>query len=115
MCEMRGYLGESVILQESVPQYAGFTAVDWSLTFISQFGGIDGAHHKMWVLDQVARILLDTPVILSVARWEDGTEEYRFRTGNSSDAYSAWVISQRGEQDHDTGEFEYDWDEGIAP
>ena len=27
---------------------------------IDRFGGIDGAHHKQWVLDRVLRVLLGT-------------------------------------------------------
>ncbi len=52
-----------------------------------QFGGIDGSHHKMWVIDQMVRELC-------------GTEE----------EYKRWVEKAT------TGVNEgYNWDEGIAP
>lgn len=61
--------------------------IDRALGYIRQYGSIDGAHHKQWVLDQVVRSL----------------------TGNQ---YEEWVRAQKaGEDGPDT----YEWDEGIAP
>ena len=58
-----------------------------ALNVIHQYGGIDGGHHKQWVLDQVVRAL-------------------------TGDRYDAWVVNQKaGEDGPDT----YEWDEGIAP
>lgn len=89
-----------------------FTAQDWALWYISQYGSIDGAHHKTWVLDQVARILHGTPVICKEARWANGTSELRVTTGQPSDAYLEWVkYMKAGEDGPDT----YTYDEGIAP
>lgn len=52
-----------------------------------RFGGIDGDHHKMWVIDQMVRAL----------------------TGSK---YRAWVkASKVGEDGPET----YSWDEGVAP
>ena len=31
-----------------------------ALDIITQYGGIDGAHHKQWVLDQIVRTLTKT-------------------------------------------------------
>lgn len=62
-----------------------------ALDLVAQYGGTDGGHHKQWVLDQVVRALTTTP-----------------------EAYAAWVLVQKGNVD-ETGNFEYDWDEGIAP
>jgi hypothetical protein len=57
-----------------------------ALDFIMQWGGIDGDHHKQWVLDQLVRILADD--------------------------YDAWVAEAKaGEDGPDT----YGWDEGLAP
>ena len=33
----------------------------------AQDGGIDGAHHKMWVIDQIIRRLTGCPTVESVA------------------------------------------------
>ena len=52
-----------------------------------KYGGIDGAHHKAWVIDQMIRVL-------------------------SGDKYEQIVAdSKSGEDGPDT----YEWDEGIAP
>jgi len=52
-----------------------------------RYGGIDGAHHKTWVIDQMVRIL----------------------AGNNYDAIV--TAAKAGEDGPDT----YGWDEGIAP
>lgn len=61
--------------------------IDKALDLILEYGGIDGGHHKMWVLDQVVRIL----------------------TGEN---YGKWVKKY---QDGEHGSETYLWDEGIAP
>lgn len=58
-----------------------------ALEVIRSYGGIDGAHHKQWVIDQVVRAL-------------------------TGDGYEAWVKAQRAGDD---GPDTYEWDEGIAP
>lgn len=109
---MAEYLGEKIV-DESTTPYAGSTAADWALRFMFMYGQIDGAHHKQWVLDQAARILHGTPVIIKKASWSDGTTEYRFETGAPSLRYLQWVETYRG--DFIDGEYEYSYDEGIAP
>lgn len=104
---MKGYLGEfdTTIGADKTPD-------QWALTYIAAYGGIDGEHHKAWVLDQVARILHGTPVIRKLARWDDGHSELRFHTGKPSQAYLDWVVEMKdGEDGPDT----YSYDEGIAP
>jgi hypothetical protein len=56
------------------------------LSLIDRYGGIDGAHHKQWVLDQVVRVLADD--------------------------YDAWMARHNQGAD---GPSTYDWDVGIAP
>lgn len=51
------------------------------------FGSYDGSHHKMWVIDQMLRILLEDKYNSRVADWEEGEE----------------------------GPYTYEWDTGIAP
>ena len=63
------------------------TQVMEALGLIEQYGGIDGAHHKQWVLDQVARVL----------------------TGSG---YKAWVKKMKAGED---GPETYEYDEGCAP
>lgn len=58
-----------------------------ALEVIERYGGIDGAHHKQWCLDQVVRAL-------------------------KAHHYEKWVAEYNaGEEGPDT----YSWDEGIAP
>ena len=61
--------------------------IDEALSLIFQYGGIDGDHHKTWVLDQVVRAL-------------------------TGDGYDAWVANARDGED---GPETYDYDVGIAP
>jgi hypothetical protein len=56
-----------------------------ALNVIHRYAGIDGAHHKQWVLDQVVHMLT-------------GTE----------DKYKQWV------ENYNHPDYE-DWDTGIAP
>ncbi len=58
-----------------------------AMDIITKYGGIDGAHHKTWVIDQSARALL-------------------------GDEYQAWVAELRSGED---GPETYEYDEGINP
>lgn len=89
-------------------------ATEAALEFIASYGSIDGAHHKAWVLDQVARILHGTPVLTKEKHWHQHQETF-YETGEPSEAYLAWVKEMRGKWDPEWEEFEYDYDEGIAP
>lgn len=60
-----------------------------ALSLIRAYGGIDGGHHKQWVLDQVVRALLGEGV-----------------------AREKWVEDYCAGED---GPNTYDWDEGTAP
>lgn len=57
------------------------------INIISRYGGIDGAHHKQWMLDQIMRIVC-----------KDGYNDWR----------REWEYGEDGPQT-------YTWDEGIAP
>lgn len=61
--------------------------VKFALEFARRFGGIDGAHHKAWVIDQMVRAL-------------------------TGDGYEEWVEDYCAGED---GPCTYEWDEGIAP
>lgn len=110
---MEGYLGQFPI-DISKTDYKDFGPNDWALEYIARYGSIDGAHHKDWVLDQVSRIIHGTPIVIEEARWSNGQKELRFWTGEPSKDYLEWVSDLRGELDEE-GEYEYDYDEGIAP
>ena len=53
---------------------------------IEQYGGIDGSHHKQWLLNELIKILVDD--------------------------YDGWVASY---EDGEDGPGTYEWDTGIAP
>ncbi len=112
---MKGYLGETLLESHEDTPYEGFTAQDWAMEYIGRYGQIDGGHHKQWVLDQVARILKGTPVILKLARWDNGHREYRITTGEPSKEYLAWVEEMKGEYDEENECYEYDYETGGAP
>lgn len=58
-----------------------------ALAVAFRFGGIDGEHHKAWVIDQMVRAL-------------------------TGDGYAAWVAAAKEGED---GPETYEWDEGVAP
>lgn len=104
------FLGEVVIDQKDVPDFLEFTKVDWAMYFIEHYGQFEMPYHKAWVLDQVAHILNDSPIIIRKATWSDGTVEYRPIVGEPSDKYIQWLHDMEGEI---MGE--YDYDKGLAP
>jgi hypothetical protein len=62
-------------------------SVEIALDVARNFGTVDGAHHKMWVIDQMVREL-------------------------TGDGYDQWVAETcNGEEGPNT----YEWDTGIAP
>lgn len=60
---------------------------DEALDIARRYGGIDGDHHKAWVIDQMCRALL-------------------------GDKYEAFVADAKAGED---GPETYDWNVGIAP
>ena len=113
---MEGYLGETVLTSLADTPFEKYRPEDWALYFIGSYGQIDGDHHKLWVMDQVARILLGTPMIVKLARWQNGTTEYRCSTGEPTEQYRGWVEAMKGKVvDPETGETEYYYDPGTPP
>lgn len=104
------FLGTFPVTKARTP-FAKFGPVEWALHFIERYGGIDGGHHKQWVIDQTARILNGAPVEIVEARWDSGLAEYRVSVG-TCDAYVAWVADMKSGED---GPNTYDWEEGIPP
>ena len=58
-----------------------------ALETAASWGGIEGGHHKEWVIDQMVRAL-------------------------TGDDYAEWVKSVKSGED---GPETYDWPEGVAP
>lgn len=95
--------------------FAAHTPADWALYFVSRYGQFDGGHHKAWALDQVARILKGTPVIVQERRWTDHAPEFDVTTGEPSQEYLDWVTAMKGAWDEDSEEYEYWYEEGTPP
>lgn len=110
---MENYLGEF-----DTDYGKNYTKEQWAMEFIETYGQIDGEHHKAWVLDQVARVLNDTPIIVKEARWGEENNikitDIRFKTGEPSQKYLEWVDSMLGDEDEIFGR-EYEYYEGCAP
>jgi len=110
---MQNYLGETEVDVSKHPVYSKYTQSDWAMVFIERYSGIDGDHHQKWLVDQVARILKGTPVVVKTAKWDNGHSEDRVVVGEPTMEYKAWVNDMLGE--YVDGEYEYDYDVGIAP
>ena len=108
---MEGYLGETIVEQKDT-KFKDYDRGSWAMYFLECYGGIDGAHHKDWVLDQMARAMKGTSIIIKLAKWSNGQQEYRISTGEPSEEYLAWVKEMCAGED---GENTYSYDEGIAP
>lgn len=54
-----------------------------ALKYAWSYGQIDGSHHKMWVIDQMARALLEDEYEEWVKRYEtpDGDDYWEWDTG----------------------------------
>ena len=109
---MEGYLGEFAPPPDC--EFLSYGQTEWAMHYIAAYGGIDGSHHKTWALDQVARILKGTPVLVTEARWEGGQTKFRYKTGEPSKADLEWVaeiITSDDEEDKAA----YEYDVGISP
>lgn len=84
---------------------------DKALDYAVQYGGIDGNHHKAWVIDQMVRALTGCPEIQETATDANG-REYTYTSQGESDEYKKLVADARAGSD---GPETYDWDVGIAP
>ena len=110
---MQGYLGETPIdISDTV--YSEYTPKDWALFYIKKYGGIDGAHHKDWVLDQVVRLLTGAVPKFSLRKWANGQEELTFDESEmTTPEYEAFVLEY--EDRDENGEVQYEYNTGIAP
>lgn len=103
------YLGEELIDIKTHPEFKNYSTADFAMVFIEKYGQFDREYHKAWVLDQVSRILKGTPVIVKLAKWSNGHEEYRYQVSEeTSEAYNEWRVEMLEE-----GEGYYD--EGVSP
>jgi hypothetical protein len=57
------------------------------LDLILQYGGIDGVHHKQWVLDQIVRILT-----INEGGYKYWCEEYAGDPEDEENYYGDWDV-----------------------
>lgn len=75
-------------------------------------GGFDGAHHKMWVIDQLVRALTGCPLVERTKQDHRGQPLFTYEAQGESDEYRAWVGAYCDGED---GPHTYAWDEGVPP
>ena len=75
-------------------------------------GGVyDGDHHKMYLIDQIVRILTDCPIERTTASLSSFSS-YQYEARGKSEEYKKFVADYcDGEDGPDT----YQWNTGIAP
>jgi hypothetical protein len=74
-------------------------------------GTNDGAHHKMWVIDQMVRALAGCPTVTRSGRNCFG-EPYEYQMLDDNDQYLEFVREHNQGED---GPNTYCWDVGIPP
>lgn len=85
--------------------------IEAAIALAVEYGGIDGSHHKAWVIDQMVRALCGCHAKTVGGKRTNG-EEWSFTSYLTNDQYEKLVaIAKHGEDGPDT----YEWDEGIAP
>ena len=106
------YIGTKPVDLNTLEPYNTYTPAQWAMYWISRFSGIDGSHHKDWIIDQIARILKGGEITAYERSWTNHISEYDFSVSESEE-YTAWVLDMKGQCVD--GEFEYDYSVGIAP
>lgn len=82
-----------------------------ALEFAVEYGSIDGAHHKDWVIDQMVRALTGCPMVtVNALDWKG--IPFQFEKQGESDEYRKLVADAKDGAD---GPDSYEWDTGIAP
>lgn len=82
-----------------------------ALYFAQKHGTVDGAHHKMWCIDQMVRALTGCPTNFVRTVAHTGMV-YEYLEQGKSDEYVEWVVAFCDGAD---GPNTYEWDTGIAP
>lgn len=58
--------------------------IEKAIELAVQYGNIDGAHHKMWVIDQMVRVLAGEDydrIVTEAKAGENGPETYEWSCG----------------------------------
>lgn len=84
-------------VDDNLAKYSGYTPAQWALLWIERYGQVktDSLHYKYWLLDQVARILNGTPVLVGDYKSANGTVTEQFSLGEPSEKYNQWVTEMK--------------------
>lgn len=82
-----------------------------ALEIAVRYGGIDGDHHKTWVIDQMVRALTGCPMVEKSAI-DCNRKPYCYEAQGESGEYVKLIADAKAGED---GPETYDWDEGIPP
>jgi hypothetical protein len=82
-----------------------------ALDIAISYGGIDGAHHKDWVIDQMVRALTGCPIEKGTAL-DVNKKVYEYERQGVSEEYAKLIAEACDGED---GPETYSWEEGIAP
>lgn len=85
--------------------------IDKALEIAHRYGGIDGGHHKEWVVDQMVRALTGCPIVTATSSDANG-ENYEYETQGESEEYHTFL---RDFAEGEDGPHTYSWGIGIAP
>ena len=85
--------------------------IDKALKYAIKYGGIDGAHHKDWVIDQMVRALTGCPMETGEAKDYKGNP-YTYEAQGESEEYNKLVADACDGED---GPETYGWEIGIPP
>lgn len=77
-----------------------------AILLAGRYGGIDGDHHKTWVIDQIVRVLTGCKY-RTVTAIDCNRKEYQYKSLDENDSYKKIVADICA-----TG---YEWSIGIAP
>lgn len=87
------------------------SAAQRAINIAVRYGGIDGDHHKAWVIDQMVRELTECPSVTRSAVDVNG-KPYTYTALGESEAYRQLVRESRDGED---GPETYSWDIGCPP
>lgn len=95
----------------ALPVQTDAQRIQKALALAVAYGGVDGAHHKDWVIDQMVRALTGSPVAVKNAKDCHG-KGYTYLEQGASPEYTALVANACDGED---GPQTYSWETGVAP
>lgn len=98
---------DSTELPANTPQ----ERIQKALAIAVAYGGIDGAHHKDWTIDQMVRALTGCPLVTRTETPPRGPS-YEYKAQGDSPEYVKLVADACNGED---GPDSYSWSTGIAP